>query len=84
MDTYVVAFESTHAAMASQRALADMPGFALIPTPASISAGCGMSLMFAAACDPAAIKAARSSQAARGLAALYRRDGDAFREVARL
>lgn len=84
MDTYVMAFESTHAAMASQRALADMPGFALIPTPARISAGCGMSLMFAAASDGAAIEAARSSRDARGLAALYRRDGEAFCEVARL
>lgn len=47
-DAYVLAFESTHAAMAAMSAL-DAAGvrYAVIPTPREISAGCGMSLRFA-------------------------------------
>ena len=45
---YVISFDSTHAAMAANSALAGAP-FAMIPTPREISAGCGMSLKFKAA-----------------------------------
>lgn len=46
---FVLAFDSTHAAMAAQAAFkAAGASFALIPTPREISAGCGMSLKFKA------------------------------------
>ena len=46
---FVLAFDSTHAAMAAQIAFkAAGRSFALIPTPREISAGCGMSLKFKA------------------------------------
>ena len=46
---FVLAFESTHAAMAAQTAFSQAGrSFALIPTPREISAGCGMSLKFKA------------------------------------
>ena len=41
----VLAFESTHAAMAAQKVLAPLQPY-VIPTPKEISAGCGMSLRF--------------------------------------
>ncbi|WP_297155960.1 DUF3343 domain-containing protein [uncultured Ellagibacter sp.] len=48
--SFVLAFDSTHAAMAAQAAFkAAGASFALIPTPREISAGCGMSLKFKAA-----------------------------------
>lgn len=75
MQTYVMAFESTHAAMAAQHALAGAEGFALIPTPTAISAGCGMSLKFCAPTDEAAGVLARTPKEAAGLAALYRKEG---------
>lgn len=46
---FVLAFDSTHAAMAVQAAFkAAGASFSLIPTPREISAGCGMSLKFKA------------------------------------
>ena len=39
----ILAFESTHAAMAAQDALASLKPY-VIPTPKAITAGCGMSL----------------------------------------
>lgn len=45
-EVLVIAFESTHAALASEKALADM-GAKLIPTPRAITASCGMSLRLA-------------------------------------
>ena len=46
-EAYVLAFESTHAAMAAASALDEAHvRYALIPTPRSISAGCGMALRF--------------------------------------
>ncbi|WP_419059216.1 DUF3343 domain-containing protein [Ellagibacter isourolithinifaciens] len=46
---FVLAFDSTHAAMAAQAAFkAAGAAIALIPTPREISAGCGMSLKFKA------------------------------------
>ena len=50
---HILAFESTHAAMAAQKLLAHLNPF-VIPTPKAITAGCGMSLrMDAAAADEA-------------------------------
>ena len=70
--TYVMAFESTHAAMASEAALgAAHAHAAMIPTPRAISAGCGMSMRFDAE-DDAAGMLARVCVDARGLSALYR------------
>ena len=80
---YVLAFESTHAAMAADKALA-ASGAKLIPTPRAVSAGCGMSLRFAAASDAEALARARSVEAAHGLAALYRMEGRECRLVERL
>ena len=49
MSTYVLTFESTHAAMASSKTLASGGfDFWTIPTPREISAGCGMALRFSA------------------------------------
>ncbi len=70
---YVMSFESTHAALASQAALAATDAHAaLIPTPRAISAGCGMSMRFAAESDARAREIARVCEQAKGLAALYR------------
>lgn len=71
--SYVMAFESTHAAMASEAALgAAHAHAAMIPTPRAISAGCGMSMRFDAEDDAAAGMLARVCVDARGLSALYR------------
>lgn len=72
-ETYVLAFESTHAAMAASKALADAGvAFYTIPTPRAISAGCGMALKFDAQ-DPGAVAAcALSNVPDCSLAALYR------------
>ena len=71
--TYVMAFESTHAAMASEAALGAAHAHAvMIPTPRAISAGCGMSMRFDAEDDAAAGMLARACVDARGLSALYR------------
>ena len=51
---YVLAFDSTHAAMAAASALDGAAvAYALIPTPRAISAGCGMALRFACELLPA-------------------------------
>lgn len=44
---YVLSFDSTFAALAAQKALADINP-AVIPVPREISAGCGMALRFKA------------------------------------
>lgn len=81
---YVLAFESTHAAMAADRAFAAEGDAALIPTPRAISAGCGMSLKFAAEGDAAALARGRSVAVERGQAALYRVDDGAYALIERL
>lgn len=69
---YVLAFESTHAAMTASRALEEEGrAFAVVPTPRGISAGCGMSLRFWAVCPQEAASLAAGIGCARGLAALY-------------
>ena len=81
----VLAFESTHAAMAANKALAaSAPPFAVIPTPRAVSAGCGMSLRFAAADGAEARAVAASLVHVQGTAALYRVEGTSFRLVDRL
>lgn len=70
---YVLAFESTHAAMAADKAFAGR-GAVLMPTPRAISAGCGMSLRLEAANEREATEAGLSVPEARGLTALYRID----------
>lgn len=70
-DAYVLAFDSTHAAMAAISALeAAGVSHAVIPTPREISAGCGMSLRF----EPGALDGVRACldlPAGAPLAALY-------------
>lgn len=86
MAAYVHAFESTHAAIAAQVALADAGvRFSTIPTPREISAGCGISLLFEAEGNAQALAHARSIDDARGLSALYRKEGrQAFTLIERL
>ena len=68
----VLAFESTHAAMAANKALAaSARPFAVIPTPRAVSAGCGMSLRFVAADGAEARAVAASLVHVQGTAALY-------------
>lgn len=81
METYVIAFESTHAAMATERALSHVKT-TMMPTPKAISAGCGMSLKFDAETDEAALETARQSADARDLATLYRQEGGVYETVA--
>ncbi|WP_172135943.1 DUF3343 domain-containing protein [Adlercreutzia sp. ZJ473] len=77
MSTYVIAFESTHAAMAASKTLASgSVDFQTIPVPTAISAGCGIAVRFDAP-DPEEVLA-RIFGAKRdtGLASLYRATGD--------
>ena len=75
--TYVMAFESTHAAMAAEAYLeGEAAHAAMIPTPRAISAGCGMSMRFEREGDAAACELARGCEDARGLAALYKEAPD--------
>lgn len=74
----MLAFESTHAAMAAQVAFGKAGvTFALIPTPREISAGCGMSLKFrAASCERARALADQAlSPDVRACAELYDANG---------
>lgn len=75
---FVLAFESTHAAMAAQSAFSQAArSFALIPTPREISAGCGMSLKFKAqsAAEAKSFVAETISPDAARAAALYEAEG---------
>lgn len=81
MNTYLIAFESTHAAMATERALAAHVKTTMLPTPKAISAGCGMSLKYAASDDEDAARVASQSPGARGLATLYRQSGESYERV---
>ena len=84
MNTYVIAFESTHAAMATERALAAHAKTTMLPVPKAISAGCGMALKYDAADDAAALAVAQRSPDAHGLARLFRQEDAAYVEVAAL
>ena len=73
MPRYLLAFESTHAAMSANKALASVHPV-VIPTPRVLTASCGMSLRFEAEDGVAAATLAASVQEAHGLhglAALY-------------
>ena len=70
MPRYLLAFESTHAAMAANKALAAVNP-AVIPTPRAITESCGMTLRFEAEDAAAARALAVAVPEARGLAALY-------------
>ncbi|MEG2746008.1 MAG: DUF3343 domain-containing protein [Gordonibacter sp.] len=83
LHVYVVAFESTHAAMAAASVL-EARGARMIPTPRAISASCGMSLRFDAPSDGAARAFAADVPDVRGLAALYAQEGEGYRLVAQL
>lgn len=80
---FALAFDSTHAAMAANRALAHLAPV-MIPTPPAISAGCGMTLRFEAADDAQAHAVAGAIVDVRGLATLYAEDADGYRLVAKL
>lgn len=80
---YVMAFESTHAAMAAYHALAHAKP-AMIPPPKAISAGCGMSLRFAAQDASAALALVESVGQIKGLASLYADEDGSFALVERL
>ena len=74
--TYVLAFESTHAALAAQKKLASFNPH-IIPTPSNIAAGCGMSLKFSATDDEHAMGILCQADVGRG-AALYLSGEDGY------
>lgn len=82
MDTFVIAFESTHAAMAASKALSGAgEPYLTIPVPRGISAGCGIALKFDAD-EPSRMIGILFPRGATGLAKLYRQTGhDAFEFV---
>lgn len=73
MNTYVISFESTHAAMAASKTLASGGvDFQTIPTPAAISAGCGIAIRFASDAPEAVCARVFGSRKGTGVAALHR------------
>lgn len=83
MPRYLLAFESTHAAMAANKALAAAAP-AVIPTPRAITASCGMTLRFEAEGAAEARALAASVPAAHGLAALYADEAGEYTLVEKL
>ena len=83
MPRFLLAFESTHAAMAANKALAAARP-AVIPTPRAITASCGMTLRFEAADERAAASLAATVDEARGLAALNADEAGEYRLLKRL
>lgn len=84
VNRYVIAFESTHAAMASERALLGIRAV-MLPTPRAISAGCGMALKFEAGDADEAREKASLAKEAHGLATLYAQiDDDFYAELEKL
>ncbi|WP_255467476.1 DUF3343 domain-containing protein [Raoultibacter phocaeensis] len=77
MPRYLLAFESTHAAMAANRALASVQPV-VMPTPRSITASCGMSLRFEAEDVDRAWALASSAKESRGLASLYAEEAEGY------
>ena len=73
MPVYVIAFESTHAAMAAEASLGAVPS-AMIPTPRQISASCGMALRVETDDDARASSLFSAMDVPSGLAALYREE----------
>ena len=73
MSTYVISFESTHAAMAASKTFASGSiDFLTIPTPTAISAGCGIALKFEADDPEPVLARIFGSNRTTGLAALHR------------
>lgn len=70
MTAYLMAFESTHAAMASEATLG-RDNVRMVPVPRAISAGCGIALVFEAETDADAHATASRCHEAQGLASLY-------------
>ena len=83
MPRYLLAFETTHAAMAANKALAAAAP-AVIPTPRAITASCGMTLRFEAEGAAEARALAASVPEARGLAALYADEAGEYTLVEKL
>ncbi|MEA5020310.1 MAG: DUF3343 domain-containing protein [Gordonibacter sp.] len=81
--SYVIAFDSTHAALAAASAL-EARGARMMPTPRAISAGCGMSLRFDVATDDAAQAFVEPVSDVCGHATLYVQQGQTYRLVAPL
>lgn len=77
---YVMAFESTHAAMAAYHALSGVTA-AMVPTPKHVSAGCGISLRFEAEGEDAAVLLAGRISRVAGLASLYEESNGRYRPV---
>ena len=71
MPAYVIAFDSTHAAMAADDALCDVPR-AMIPTPRQITASCGMALRLDLTDDGSALRLLAIADPSGRLARLYR------------
>lgn len=80
---YVLAFDSTHAALAADKAFKNT-GALLIPTPRAISAGCGMSLKFSAETDDEALARSTAVPDACGCAALYSAHDQEFKLLAKV
>ena len=82
MAKYVIAFDSTHAALAASKALSDAgEHFLTIPVPRAISAGCGIALSFETedASDPDGTDSAVGADDAAPTLALVRASGAAGR-----
>lgn len=75
MQYYLLAFDSTHAAIAADRLL-NPYGAVIMPTLRTITASCGMSLRLKDASASAALAALRESTLPLELCHLYRIDGD--------
>lgn len=71
MPLYVIAFESTHAAIAADDALRDVPR-AMIPTPRQITASCGMALRVEVEDDRMARDLVAKADVPASMARLYR------------
>lgn len=80
---FLVSFESTHAAMASEKVLSRF-GATMLPVPKAISAGCGMALHFKAEGPEEAKEMASLAKEARGLATLYMEIEGVYAEIASL
>ena len=78
--SYVIAFDSTHAALSAASAL-EARGARMMPTPRAISAGCGMSLRFDVVTDDAAHAFVEPVSDACGHATLYAQEGQTYRLV---
>lgn len=86
MSTYVIAFESTHAAMAASKTLSSgSVDFLTIPVPAAISAGCGIAVKFDVDDPEEVLARIFGSKRDTGLAALWREGaGKAYERVCAL